>query len=97
VKKNLITSPFGGLGGIAIKSLFQQDKFTGDFKFSSPSEFALDFSFGKMSDGFGSKIKLLKLPQFSSGVGTYMENVLIMGSKTSTNVMKSEVKKELEK
>ena len=97
VKKNIVTSPFGGLGGLVLKSSFQQDKSTGDFTFSSPSEFALDFSFGKMSDGFGSKIKNLKLPQFSPGIGTYMENILIMGSKTSTNVMKNEVKKELTK
>lgn len=97
VRKNIVTSFFGGTGGLIFKASFQEDKKTGDFKFSSPSEFALDFSFGKISDGFGSKIKILKLPQFSSGVGTYTENVLIMGSKTTTNVIKSEVKEELAK
>jgi RHS repeat-associated protein len=97
VTKNIFTSPFGGFGGIFLKSSFLKDKKTGDYRFSTFQEFALDFSFGKMSDGMGSKIKLLKLPQFSETMGTFSEVILIMGSKGATNAVKKEVKKEIDK
>ena len=97
VTKNIFTSPFGGVGGLFIKSSFLKDKSTGNYRFSSFNEFALDFSFGKISEGFGSKIKLLNLPQFSAGVGTYMENVLIMGTKGVSGAVKKEVNKEVKK
>ena len=92
VKKNAITSPIGGFGGLLFKSSFQQDKNTGNFRASNLDEFALDFSFGKMSDQFGSKIKAFKLPKYSNNIGTYMESILIMWSKAGFNKMKSEIK-----
>ena len=93
VQKNILTAPLGGWGGLAFKSSFQPEG--SGFRISTPTEFAIDFSFGKVSDQFGSKIKLLKLPQFSAGMGTYMESVLIMGSKAGVNTVKKGVKDDL--
>ncbi len=93
VHKNVLTAPLGGWGGLIFKSSFQQEG--SNLRLSTPNEFALDFSFGKVSDEFGSKIKLLKLPQSNKSIGTYMENVLIMGTKARINTAKSELKKDL--
>lgn len=94
-KKNILTSPLGGFGGLVVKSSFQEDKETGSFAPSTLQEFALDFSFGKIGDGLGKKIKDFKLPQFSSSMGTVSETLLQMGAKTTTNVVKKEIKKDL--
>ena len=93
LKKNLITSSLGGASGLLFKSSFQEKN--GRFKFSNFNEFALDFTFGKINDGFGSKIKLLNFPKFSSGVGTYMENVLIMGTKGTSGIIKNQIKNDI--
>lgn len=93
IGKNLATAPFGGIGELIFKSSFQQEN--NSFRLSSFNEFAMDFSFGKISDQFGSKIKILRMPEFSCSVGTYMENVLIMGSKAGVNTIKNEVKNDI--
>jgi hypothetical protein len=92
-QRNFITSPLGGFGGGVLRNSFQQDD-NGKFRFSTPNEFAIEFSMGKVSDKFSSEIKLLKLPKFNPTMGTYSETILLTGSESVTGTIDNNLKEE---
>lgn len=95
-QKNAFTSLFGGFGTLTLSSSFQKNYKTGEYNISTLDEFAIDFSFGKINEGFGNRIKGLNLPKFSpDGMGIFSETILKMNAKIITNVVKGEIKNEI--
>lgn len=87
---------FNGVGVNILSSSFQTNRNDYSIKLSTPSEFALDFSFNKIGSKMGNQINNLGLSKFNNSMGTFLETVLQTGNETINNTVKEQIDKEIQ-